>query len=233
MPYFEAINDDDIYQIEDGSVTLGLAQVTTPSFSSGSSSLKSSVFTYAGTADSTPVVVIYNPIATTKGVVALTKYSKSGNTWTYYVDIARDLGGPAFGSFSNVRVLIFDRPKPGVSDSGVEFYNSAGKLQWSSNNKVMKIAGTAGDVMPSGVYGALVGGAKYETDIEFEEYSTGDWAETTIDIIYGVGSTSTGITVDSVRYDENTVIRGVGGSGTTITKGVSQPILIVDLGSYV
>lgn len=230
MAYFEAINENGIYQVEDGSVTMGLVQVSTPSFGAGTR-FKSATVTYSGNADSNPVVVIYVP-ASTNGSMALSKTAKSGNNWTFYFDIACDLSS-SFGSLTGIRVLIFDRPAPLANGAGVEFYDVNGKLQWSSSKKSLKIVGLQGSVFPTGTYGALVGGAEYITEVDYEQLTTMDWQVSTTKILEGPVAASTGINLLESRYEYSENIGGQGGSNTVTTTGVTQPIYVVDIAGYI
>lgn len=230
MPYFEAKNEGGIFQIEEGSVTLGLVQVTTPTFGAGSN-FRTATVTYSGNANSHPVVVLHNP-QNTGAVMGLLNTTVSGSTWTFTVVIAADLSS-GFSNLTSIRVLIFDRPAVQTTGTGVEFYDATGKILWSSNKKALKIIGSMSTSYPTGTYGTLVGGAIFGTDVEYEQLTTGDWQTTVIKELDGYYNTSTGGNLETARYSVDVTTGGNGGSNSGTTLGVDQPGFIVDIAGYI
>ena len=229
MAYFEAKNDGQTYQVEEQSITFALAQLTTPSFGAGNY-LREATVTYNGTADSRPVLAFHNP-TNTNGVMAVRSESKSGNTWTYKLWLARDQAGIAFANLSSIRAAVFDRPVVGGSGVGVEFYDASAKPLFVANNRQMKVKDVGTGTYPTlatGSYFAVGGGCSVEVDVDFEQLTTMDWEETRIYGLNGYKTSNNSIVEDFVRYDVTSNVGAAGGSSYTEYYGVQQPVYAVE-----
>ena len=144
---FQCFNDGGALQVDDtqtfcmGIAATGTAQATI-NVENGQAARYVDI-SYTGEA---PLIAIAPPSPLSGGVLGTVV---SGSTWTFRVVICPRTGGPGAGDASTpFRYYIFDRVRPKSGPAGIEIYDAAGRLTFSSGSKVMNIL--AGNDEPTG-----------------------------------------------------------------------------------
>jgi hypothetical protein len=166
---FEVFNANGVKVIDNQSPCLALAQKTSVTAWTGTfgdlNSVQTISISYAGTANSIPVPVVYaDPAIHSAGVIGIINSSRSGNTWTYLLGVAYPEGATPPSPSGSVFLLIYDRPlaASGSSGRGIEVFSDTGLLIFAgpispTNGAHLKPVGLAGATLPSGPKYAAIG----------------------------------------------------------------------------
>lgn len=232
---FEVFNSSGVKIIDNLSPCLALAQKTSVTAWTGTfgdlNSVQTISISYAGTANSTPVPVVYaDPSIHSDGVIGIVRSSRSGNTWTYILGIAYPEGTTPPSPSGSVFLLIYDRPlaASGSVNRGIEVYSDAGLLIFAgpispTNGAHLKPVGIAGLTLPSGPkYAAIASYLRVEDIYDYSENTDLTWTLSIRENVEGCSIQSTSIQTSSILAASFVDLDAGGGSNFTSFYGVIQ-----------
>ena len=240
---FEVFNVNGVKVIDTQSPCLALAQKTavtawTSTFGDLNSVQTISV-SYVGSANSTPVPVVYaNPSIHSNGIIGIISSSRSGNTWTYLLGIAYPEFTTPPSPNGSVFLLIYDRPLvvSGSSGRGIEVYDASGLLIFAgpispTNGAHLKPVGLAGATLPSGPKYAAIGSyLRVENIYDYSENTDQTWTLSIRENVDGCNIQSTNIqATGSILTASYINLESGGGSSSTTFYGIIQDPVVANV----
>jgi hypothetical protein len=240
---FEVFNANGVKVVDNQSPCLALAQKTAVTSWTGTfgdlNSVQTISVSYAGSANSTPVPVVYaNPSIHSNGVIGIINSSRSGNTWTYLLGIAYPEGTTPPSPNGSVFLLIYDRPLvvPGSSGRGIEVYDAAGLLIFAgpispTNGAHLKPVGLAGTTLPSGPKYAAIGSyLRIENIYDYSQNTDQTWTLSIRENVEGCSIQSTNIqATGSILTASFINLNSGGGSSFSSFYGILQDPVAADV----
>lgn len=239
----EVFNADGVKIIDNQSPCLSLAQKTAVTSWTGTfgdlNSVQTISVSYAGTANSTPVPVVYaNPSIHSSGVIGIINSSRSGNTWTYLLGIAYPEGITPPSPNGSVFLLVYDRPLEvaGSSGRGIEVYSDTGLLIFAgpispTNGAHLKPVGLAGVTLPSGPKYAAIGSyLRVENIYDYSQNTDQTWTLSIRENVEGSSIQATNIqATGSILTASFVDLNSGGGSSITTFYGIIQDPVVANV----
>lgn len=239
----EVFNADGVKVIDNQSPCLALAQKTAVTAWTGTfgdlNSVQTISISYVGSANSTPVPVVYaNPSIHSNGVVGIITSSRSGNTWTYILGIAYPEGTTLPSPNGSIFLLIYDRPLPigGSSNRGIEVYSDASLLIFAgpispTNGAHLKPVGLAGATLPSGPKYAAIGSyLRVENIYDYSQNTDQTWTLAIRENVEGCSIQATNIQASGGILTASFVnLNSGGGSSYTSFYGIIQDPVVANV----
>lgn len=233
---FEVFNSSGVKVVDNESPCLALAQKTSVTAWTGTfgdlNSVQTISVSYAGTANSTPVPVVYlDPATHPTAVIGIINSSKSGNTWTYLLGIAYPEGTAPPSPSGSVFLLIYDRPLAASAsvNRGIEVYNDAGLLIFAgpispTDGAHLKPVGLAGDTLPSGPkYAAIASYLRVQNIYDYSQNTDQTWTLSIREDVEGCSIQATSIqATGSILTASFIDLNSGGGSNFTNFYGIIQ-----------
>jgi hypothetical protein len=239
---FEVFNSSGVKIIDNLSPCLALAQKTSVTAWTGTfgdlNSVQTISISYAGTANSTPVPVVYaNPSIHSAAVIGIVRSSRSGNTWTYILGIAYPEGTTPPSPSGSVFLLIYDRPLAASAsvNRGIEVYSDTGLLIFAgpispTNGAHLKPVGLAGATLPSGPkYAAIASYLRVEDIYDYSQNTDFTWTLSIRENVEGCSIQSTSIQTSSILAASFVDLDSGGGSSFSSFYGVIQDPVVANV----
>jgi hypothetical protein len=244
---FEFWNANGVRVTDLQSPCLALAQKTAVTAWTGTfgdlNSVQTISISYAGTADSVPVPVVYaDPAIHSNGVIGILRSSRSGNIWTYILGMAYPEGVTPPSPNGSVFLLIYDRPLAVSADicRFIELFDDAGRLIFAgpispTNGAHLKPVGLAGATLPSGPKYAAIGSfLRVENIYDYSQNTDQTWTLTIRENVEGCSIQTNSVQATGGMLTASFLeLNSGGGSGFSSFSGVIQDPVAVNVSGTV